>query len=111
MLKWLAILFLLVSFAGIKNETNKKQAVLKAKDFKHYVELFNNMEDENIAQAIPNATSWDWMQKNIPLFECPQQNFEEMYYFRWWTLRKHIKQTPAGYALTEFLINRSYADK
>jgi rhamnogalacturonyl hydrolase YesR len=85
--------------------------VLKAEDFKHYVDYFNNMEDENIVQAISNAQSWEWMKQNIPLFECPQENFEEMYYYRWWTLRKHIKKTPVGYAFTEFLIDRSYADK
>ena len=34
-----------------------------------------------------------------------------MFYYRWWTLRKHIKQTPVGYGMTEFLVNRSYADK
>ena len=69
------------------------------------------MEDENIAQAIPNARASQWMEENIPLFECSQKNFEEMYYYRWWTLRKHIKETPVGYGMTEFLVNRSYADK
>ena len=69
------------------------------------------MEDENIAQAIPNSEASAWMEKNIPLFDCPQKNFEEMFYYRWWTLRKHIKQTPVGYGMTEFLVNRSYADK
>ena len=34
-----------------------------------------------------------------------------MYYYRWWTLRKHIKRTPAGYGMTEFLVDRSYADR
>lgn len=34
-----------------------------------------------------------------------------MYYFRWWNLRKHIKDTPVGYGMTEFLVNRSYADQ
>lgn len=85
--------------------------VLKADDFRHYVTYFNTMEQENIVQAIPNSQSWSWMKENIPLFSCPQQNFEEIYYFRWWSLRKHIKQTPAGYAFTEFLVDRSYADK
>ena len=85
-------------------------SVLKFADFAHYVDYFNNMEDENIIQAIPNAESAAWMEENIPLFECPQQNFQEMYYFRWWSLRKHIKNTPVGYAMTEFLVNRSYAD-
>jgi hypothetical protein len=75
------------------------------------MDYFNNMEDENIAQAISNSQAWEWMKQNIPLFECPQQNFEEMYYYRWWTLRKHIKKTPVGYAFTEFLVDRSYADE
>lgn len=86
-------------------------AVLDAGDYKHYVDYFNGMEDENIAQAIPNSRAWEWMEKNIPLFECPQENFEEIYYYRWWSLRKHIRETPQGYAMTEFLVPRSYADK
>lgn len=86
-------------------------AVLKASGFKHYIDYFNKMEDENIKQAIPNDSAWAWMQKNIPLFECPQQNFEEIFYYRWWTLRKHIKKTEQGFVMTEFLVQRSYADK
>ncbi|MGW8314679.1 MAG: MGH1-like glycoside hydrolase domain-containing protein, partial [Bacteroidales bacterium] len=62
-------------------------------------------------QAIPNEAAWEWMDANIPLFECPQDNFEEIYYYRWWTLRKHVIETPAGYAFTEFLVERSYADR
>ncbi len=88
-----------------------KPFILKPASFKHYVDYFNTMETPNIEQAIPNAQSWGWMQKNIPLFECPQQNFEEIFYYRWWTLRKHIKKTEKGFAFTEFLIQRSYADK
>lgn len=86
-------------------------AVLKYKDYSHYVDYFNGMEDENIVQAIPNAQASEWMKENIPLFDCPQKNFEEMFYYRWWTLRKHIKETPVGYGMTEFLVDRSYADK
>jgi hypothetical protein len=92
-------------------QAQTKSLVLKAKNYKHYVDYFNTMEDENIKQAIPNDSAWNWMQQNIPLFECPQQNFEELFYYRWWTLRKHIKKTEQGYAFTEFLVQRSYADK
>ncbi|MDR0543690.1 MAG: six-hairpin glycosidase [Dysgonamonadaceae bacterium] len=99
-----------ISFLRTENPTSSA-AVLKADDFRHFVDYFNTMEDENVAQAIPNAQSWDWMKANIPLFECPQENFEEIYYYRWWTLRKHIKETPVGYVMTEFLVPRSYADK
>ena len=86
-------------------------AFLRYDDYKHYVDYFNTMEDENIAQAIPNSKSWEWMTQNVPLFDCPNKDFEEMWYFRWWTLRKHIEQTPVGYAMTEFLVPRSYADQ
>ena len=96
---------------SIKTKIAESGAILNASDFKHYVDYFNQMEDENVIQAISNAQSWDWMKNNIPLFECPQANFEEMFYYRWWTLRKHIKETPLGMAMTEFLVQRSYSDK
>ncbi len=99
------------SFKSISRDVNGTAAVLHYADFAHYAERFNAMEDENIVQAIPNSASSQWMEQNIPLFECPQHNFEELFYYRWWTLRKHIKETPVGYGMTEFLVNRSYADK
>lgn len=104
-------IYRIADFKTESMDVNNTASVLKFADFRHYVDYFNDMENENIVQAIPNAQSADWMEKNIPLFECPEKNFEEMYYYRWWTLRKHIKQTPVGYAFTEFLVNRSYADK
>jgi hypothetical protein len=114
--KHIALLILLL-LTGIqlteakKVKAPKESGILKADDFKHFVDYFNRMEDENIVQAIPNDSAWSWMKQNIPLFDCPQDNFLEMYYYRWWTYRKHIKQTPSGLALTEFLVQRSYSDK
>ena len=101
---------------GIANVTSRPvdgsvTAVLDYDDYAHYADHFNTMEDENIVTTIPNAQSSEWMRRNIPLFDCPQENFQEMYYYRWWTLRKHIKRTPAGYGMTEFLVQRSYADR
>ena len=86
-------------------------AVLSYSDYARYADYFNNMEDENIVTDIPNSVSSEWMSKNIPLFDCPDKDFEQMYYYRWWSLRKHIKRTPVGYGMTEFLVQRSYADK
>ena len=100
--------------ANVQTKSTDKDAsaaILKYDNFSHYADYFNTMEDENIVQAISNSEASAWMKENIPLFECPQKNFEEMYYFRWWSLRKHIKNTPVGYGMTEFLVNRSYADK
>ena len=111
MRKQIAILFTGLVLMIVASGQVNKPLVLKAASFKHYVDYFNKMEDENIKQAIPNDSAWQWMQKNIPLFECPQQNFEEIFYYRWWTIRKHIKKTEKGFVFTEFLIQRNYADK
>lgn len=107
----LPVVLLLTGCAVQKPLKNQHTSVLIPENFKHHVEYFNRMEDENIIQAIPNDSAWDWMKNNIPLFECPQDNFEEIYYYRWWTFRKHIKETPQGLTVTEFLVQRSYADK
>ncbi len=110
-LKNFVSLYALCAFVVQTTSAQNKPFVLKQSSYKHYVDYFNKMEDENIKQAIPNDSAWNWMQKNIPLFECPQQNFEEIFYYRWWTLRKHIKKTEKGFVFTEFLVQRSYADK
>ena len=109
-IKYFVLLCVFVS-VWCNSFSQQKPFVLKAEKFRHYVDYFNKMEDENIKQAIPNDSAWPWMKKNIPLFECPQQNFEEMFYYRWWTLRKHIKKTEQGFVFTEFLVQRSYSDK
>ena len=103
--------FFLSNIISKSLDTDGSATVLKYDDFSHYAEHFNTMEDENIVTTIPNAAASEWMRENIPLFDCPQENFREMYYYRWWTLRKHIKRTPAGYGMTEFLVDRSYADR
>ena len=103
--------FYIKDLKTVSRSDHPEGMILRYDDFSHHVDYFNRMEDENIVQAIPNSESNEWMRNNIPLFESPQQNFEQMYYYRWWSLRKHIKETPIGYVMTEFLVNRSYADK
>jgi len=76
--------------------------VLKADDFRHYIDRFN-ADDEELYANIPNAKAWEFLRANIPLFHCPDTDFERTYYFRWWTYRKHVKKTPDGYVITEFL--------
>jgi hypothetical protein len=78
-------------------------AVLNPPAFAHYINYFNSMEDENVTNVIPNAKSWVWLQKEIPFFECPDGEVEEMYYYRWWFFRKHLEQTNGGFVLSEFL--------
>ncbi|HVU32422.1 MAG TPA: glycosyl hydrolase family 65 protein [Opitutaceae bacterium] len=91
------------SGAGIRPGPSAPFTVLAPGAFAHYVEHFNTTEPETIVNVVPNAQAWDWMVANIPLFSCPDPGVEEMYYFRWWSFRKHLIRTPSGYAFTEFL--------
>lgn len=75
---------------------------------------FYALDKEERKAPLPDITNEDaanWMAENIPLFDCPDKDFNDIYYFRWWSLRKHIKRTPVGWGMTEFLVPRSYADR
>jgi len=85
--------------------TSMKPAVLQPDSFKHYIDRFNS-EDRNATDeklSILNDRAWPFLRENIPLFECPDKQIEETYYYRWWTYRKHLTETPAGWIVTEFL--------
>ncbi len=95
--------FLLFTIFRCTASGSETFTVLKPAAFAHYIEHFNMMEDENVTNLISNAASWDWLQKEIPFFECPDREVEEMYYYRWWSFRKHLERTPDGLVYTEFL--------
>ena len=76
-----------------------------------YVNQFNREDNELYKQDIPNCGASDFLRKNIPFFECPDKELEKTYYFRWWTYRKHIKKTPDGFVITEFLPDVPWAGK
>ena len=63
-------------------------------NWKEYVQKFNQNDDEIIVQMISNSETQEWMSREVPCFECPDKTIEEIYYFRWWLFRKHIK--PGG---------------
>ena len=44
-------------------------------------------------------------------YHYPDQEIEEIYHFRWWTFRKHIKDTPDGTVISEFLPQVSWSGK
>lgn len=77
--------------------------VLQFDRFAHYIERFNAEDVETITNYIPNSVAKHWLSENIPLFECPDREVEEIYYYRFWVYRKHIKLTPVGFVITEFL--------
>lgn len=93
-----AALVLLASAAALR-----ASGVLQPAELHHYVEEFNRTFPEEVVNAIPDREAADWMEQNVPWFSCPDPDVERTWYYRWWALRKHIKQTPHGYILTEFL--------
>ena len=78
---------------------------------KSYVEDFNKNDNELYKNAIPNDSAYEWLRDKIPLFECPDKELERTYYFRFWTFRKHIKKTPDGFVVSEFLPDVQWGGK
>ena len=83
--------------------------ILPSASFAPHIARFNAMEDENVTNFVSNAQSLDWLATNIPRFECPDREVEEIYYIRWWSFRKHLKQTTNGFVFTEFLVPMRHA--
>ncbi len=109
---------LICGLLGITACTSPKKSTLNKEHFKAYIEKFNEQDTLNLhvnvvpgTKMIENEESWSFLEKNIPFFECPDKEIEEVYYYRWWTFRKHIKQTAEGYVITEFMPNVPWAEK
>ncbi len=101
--RWPLFAFALVSLCGHTRATALPPAVLKPDALHQHVTYFNGMENETVVNVVPNDKSEAWLAANIPLFECPNAEVEEMYYFRWWALRKQLRQTADGhFVFTEF---------
>jgi hypothetical protein len=94
---------------NVAQAQNKGLQIINPDIIKTYVDRFNASEEEPYKQAFPNSKAFDFLSENIPRFVCPDKNVERTYYFRWWTYRKHIKKTPNGFIITEFLPDVSWA--
>jgi len=86
-------------------------AVLTDDALRAYVAAFNANDHTHFGQAISNEEAADWMAANVPRFDCPDPELAEIYHFRWWTFRKHIKQTDDGIVITEFLPQVNWSGK
>lgn len=93
-----------VSVRGVECDSNRMT-------LQRYVERFNADDIEWHTNAISNAQAFDFLKANIPVLECPDKDIERAYYFRWWTYRRHIKSTPCGFVVTEFLPDVHWAGK
>lgn len=79
--------------------------ILDPHAFRHHIDTFNADDAaEDVVQLVPNAQCWDWMLDNVPWLDCPDAHIERAWYYRWWCYRKHLKSTPAGTIVTEFIL-------
>jgi hypothetical protein len=78
---------------------------------RNHVREFNLHDHTHFGQAVSNERAADWMAENVPRFECPDRTIESIYHFRWWTFRKHIRETPDGIVITEFLPKVGWSGK
>ena len=101
--------FFILSFMIVFNSCNfqsekeKSTKVITSEKIKYYVDRFNKNDNEIYKQFIPNNRALKFLSQNIPKIDLPEKSIEETYYFRWWTYRKHIKNTEDGFVITEFL--------
>ncbi len=98
-----AAILLAAVLPGKAEAASGSPRILDADAFRHCIEYFNGMVEEDVVNYVPNAGAWTWIEANVPRFTCPDPEVERTYHYRWWVFRKHIKQTPAGFILTEFL--------
>ena len=108
---WIGLATALLAWSTLATHPAPAPFVLNTALSDYRVEEFNRRDNQLYRQAVPNSQARDWMRRQVPLFECSDPEIELTYYFRWWTYRKHIRLTPDGYVVTEFLPNVPWAGK
>ena len=101
-----ALVFAFLLFPALlvaQNRAEKKVfMLLHPDDYHHYIVKFD--ASELAATNKPAPDEWPWLKANIPLFDCSNKKFEDMYYFRWFAWEKHVVHTKEfGYLITEWL--------
>ncbi|TGE24216.1 glycoside hydrolase [Hymenobacter aquaticus] len=105
----LTALGLLAGAAAPAGAQQRPPFVLSTEPLRTSVAWFNSLDQETVVNLVPNAGAADWLAEQVPLFECPDSALQQTYYYRWWTFRKHLKQTPDGYVFTEFITPMKHA--
>jgi hypothetical protein len=104
---WIACVLLVIIADGRfmqaqhADKTFTGSTVLTPEQFHPYIEHFRIQEQEATGKL--GDDSWPWMLAQIPWFASSNKQFEEMYYFRWYSWQKHLVMTRHGHLITEWL--------
>lgn len=104
---------------------SKKLVVLTPALFQEYVRGFqadwealsqfcvdglNGLKYARETAYVGNELAFDWMQRNVPYFDCPDDAFREIYYFRHWMNLLHLKNNGTHFVVSEFIGQTPWAD-
>lgn len=82
-------------------------AVLNPADFARHAAHFAATDRETVVNLVPDAEAWDWLKERVPLFTCADADVEEIYWYRWWSLRKQLtRDAKSGQRVFTEFINR-----
>ena len=110
-IRLIGVIAFLSASHGVGYAQNEGKSILSTEKLRSYISYFNSIDTETVKNYITNDKAFEWLSKNVPLFECPDTTIEKIYYYRWWTFRKHLKKTPEGYVFTEFITPMNHAGK
>ncbi|MGA7340229.1 MAG: glycosyl hydrolase family 65 protein [Terracidiphilus sp.] len=83
--------------------------LLSPESYRHYFTEFG--EQQHAFLGDQPVVNWTWFAANIPWLDVPDKDLEQIYYFRWYSFQKHIRSTPDGHIIDEFLDNVPWAGK
>jgi hypothetical protein len=90
----------IVSLAEVNSSSQRRQLS------KAYSEVLGIQKYEDLKANLEEKQD-DYRRKSA----SPDSSVERTYYFRWWVYRKHIKETPGGFVITEFLPDVPWSGK
>ena len=79
--------------------------ILDSSPFRARIERFNELyaADPPVGSVVPDEQAWEFLSRNAPRFDCPDPAVTEVYAYRWWLFRKHIKEIHGRRVITEFI--------
>jgi len=107
-LQLFALLFCVAHQRAAAQEPSVRN-LLSPDSYHHYFTEFARQEQEFLNDH--PADQWPWAEKNIPWLDVPDSEMQRIYYFRWFSFQKHVRHTPDGYIIDEFLPDVSWAGK
>ncbi|MDO4629946.1 MAG: hypothetical protein Q4C70_12255 [Planctomycetia bacterium] len=93
-----------LGFAKDKTPKPLPAAILNPETYRAQMEQYSANDEETVKEYVPNMAAWAYLKNTMPLLDFPDKKLENVWYFRWWTFRKHIRRIPDGtFIVTEFL--------